>query len=67
MAPPAGGGRSDEARGRDRLALAVAKAEQAFEVIRAAIEDDPKTPKRVLTVRGAGYIFAKRQDTDSDA
>jgi two-component system, OmpR family, phosphate regulon response regulator OmpR len=34
--------------------------------IRAAIEDDPKTPKRVLTVRGAGYLFAKRQD-DSDA
>jgi two-component system phosphate regulon response regulator OmpR len=34
--------------------------------IRAAIEDDPKTPKRVLTVRGAGYIFAKRQDADAD-
>jgi len=30
--------------------------------IRAAIEDDPKVPKRVLTVRGAGYLFAKRQD-----
>ena len=29
--------------------------------IRAAIEDDPKVPQRVLTVRGAGYIFAKRQ------
>jgi two-component system, OmpR family, phosphate regulon response regulator OmpR len=35
--------------------------------IRAAIEDDPKTPKRVLTVRGAGYLFAKRQDADGDA
>jgi two-component system, OmpR family, phosphate regulon response regulator OmpR len=35
--------------------------------IRAAIEDDPKAPKRVLTVRGAGYIFAKRQDVDGDA
>jgi two-component system phosphate regulon response regulator OmpR len=34
--------------------------------IRAAIEDDPKTPKRVLTVRGAGYLFAKRQDVDGD-
>jgi two-component system phosphate regulon response regulator OmpR len=34
--------------------------------IRAAIEDDPKTPKRVLTVRGAGYLFAKRQDVDVD-
>jgi two-component system, OmpR family, phosphate regulon response regulator OmpR len=32
--------------------------------IRAAIEDDPKEPKRVLTVRGAGYVFAKKQDTD---
>jgi two-component system, OmpR family, phosphate regulon response regulator OmpR len=30
--------------------------------IRAAIEDDPKAPKRVLTVRGAGYVFAKKQD-----
>lgn len=30
--------------------------------IRAAIEDDPKVPRRVLTVRGAGYVFAKKQD-----
>jgi len=30
--------------------------------IRAAIEDDPKHPRRVLTVRGAGYVFAKAQD-----
>ena len=30
--------------------------------IRAAIEDDPKRPRRILTVRGAGYLFAKRQD-----
>jgi two-component system, OmpR family, phosphate regulon response regulator OmpR len=30
--------------------------------IRAAIEDDPKAPKRVLTVRGAGYVFARKQD-----
>jgi two-component system phosphate regulon response regulator OmpR len=30
--------------------------------IRAAIEDDPKRPHRLLTVRGAGYVFAKRQD-----
>jgi DNA-binding response OmpR family regulator len=29
--------------------------------IRAAIEDDPKAPQRVLTVRGAGYVFAKVQ------
>ena len=30
--------------------------------IRAAIEDDPKKPRRIVTVRGAGYIFAKAQD-----
>lgn len=29
--------------------------------IRAAIEDDPKEPKRLLTVRGAGYLFAETQ------
>jgi two-component system phosphate regulon response regulator OmpR len=30
--------------------------------IRAAIEDDPKHPRRIITVRGAGYVFAKNQD-----
>ncbi|BAT60997.1 transcriptional regulatory protein OmpR [Variibacter gotjawalensis] len=30
--------------------------------IRAAIEDDAKNPRRVITVRGAGYVFAKAQD-----
>ena len=35
--------------------------------IRAAIEDDPKNPQRVLTVRGVGYLFAKRQDAQADA
>jgi len=30
--------------------------------IRAAIEDDPKKPRRIITVRGAGYVFAKEQD-----
>jgi DNA-binding response OmpR family regulator len=35
--------------------------------IRAAIEDDPKNPQRVLTVRGVGYLFAKRQDVDTDS
>ena len=30
--------------------------------IRAAIEADPKEPKRILTVRGVGYVFAKQQD-----
>ena len=30
--------------------------------IRAAIEADPKNPRRIVTVRGAGYVFAKQQD-----
>jgi two-component system, OmpR family, response regulator RstA len=30
--------------------------------IRAAIELDVKEPKRILTVRGVGYVFAKQQD-----
>ena len=30
--------------------------------IRAAIEADPKAPKRILTVRGVGYVFARQQD-----
>lgn len=30
--------------------------------IRAEIEDDPKHPRRVITVRGAGYVFARAQD-----
>ncbi len=30
--------------------------------IRAAIELDPKNPKRILTVRGVGYVFARQQD-----
>ena len=30
--------------------------------IRAAIEDDAKKPRRVITVRGAGYVFARAQD-----
>jgi DNA-binding response OmpR family regulator len=34
--------------------------------IRAAIEDDPKRPRRIITVRGAGYVFAKTQDHDQD-
>ena len=32
--------------------------------IRAAIEDDPRHPRRILTVRGAGYVFARVQDDD---
>jgi len=30
--------------------------------IRAAIETDAKNPRRILTVRGVGYMFAKQQD-----
>lgn len=30
--------------------------------IRGAIEVDSKNPKRILTVRGVGYVFAKQQD-----
>ena len=30
--------------------------------IRAAIEEDVKAPKRILTVRGVGYVFARQQD-----
>ena len=33
--------------------------------IRAAIEDDPKHPRRIITVRDSGYVFAKTQDGDS--
>jgi DNA-binding response OmpR family regulator len=33
--------------------------------IRSAIEDDPKRPRRLITVRGAGYVFARRQDDES--
>jgi DNA-binding response OmpR family regulator len=30
--------------------------------IRAVIEDNPKKPRRIITVRAAGYVFAKAQD-----
>jgi DNA-binding response OmpR family regulator len=32
--------------------------------IRSAIEDDPRHPRRILTVRGAGYVFARKQDSE---
>jgi two-component system phosphate regulon response regulator OmpR len=35
--------------------------------IRAAIEDDPKHPKRILTLRGVGYLFARLQDDERPA
>jgi len=30
--------------------------------LRQAIEDDPRRPRRIVTVRGAGYVFARAQD-----
>ena len=33
--------------------------------IRAVIEEDVKNPRRVLTVRGVGYVFAKKQDAEA--
>lgn len=30
--------------------------------IRAAIETDARNPRRILTVRGVGYVFARQQD-----
>ena len=34
--------------------------------IRAALEDDPRHPRRIITVRGAGYVFAKSQDDERE-
>jgi DNA-binding response OmpR family regulator len=30
--------------------------------LRAVLEEDPRHPRRILTVRGAGYVFARVQD-----
>ena len=30
--------------------------------LRSLLEHDPKAPRRIITVRGAGYVFAKVQD-----
>lgn len=32
--------------------------------IRSAIEDDPRHPRRIITVRGSGYVFARTQDQE---
>ena len=66
MIPAAG--TEDEHR-RGRLALSALEAfDRSIDVhvsrIRAAIEDDPKAPKRLLTVRGVGYVFARKQDAE---
>ena len=51
----------DLVRGEDLSAL-----DRSIDVhisrIRAAIEDDPAHPRRIITVRGAGYLFARVQD-----
>ncbi len=33
--------------------------------LRGALEDDARQPRRILTVRGVGYVFASRQDDDA--
>lgn len=35
--------------------------------IRAAIEDDPRRPKRILTIRGTGYLFVRDRDESGGA
>ena len=59
---------------REQLAEIVREAPQAYDAsldrsidvhiarIRAAIEDDARHPRRILTVRGVGYVFAKAQE-----
>jgi len=51
----------DQVRGEDLEAF-----DRSIDVhisrIRAEIESDPKHPKRIITVRGAGYVFAREQD-----
>ena len=53
----------DQVRGEDLDAL-----DRSVDVhvsrLRAAIEDDPKHPRRIITVRGSGYVFARKQDDD---
>lgn len=34
--------------------------------IRAVIEDDPRAPRRLLTVRGVGYLLARSTESESD-
>lgn len=34
--------------------------------IRAVIEDDPRAPRRLLTVRGVGYVLARSADSEHD-
>src|SRR5690606_27935923 len=61
---------------RDRLMdLVRGEALEAFDrsidvhvgKIRQAIEDDPKQPRRLLTVRGSGYVLARHQDDPAES
>jgi DNA-binding response OmpR family regulator len=53
-----------ERAGRDTVEAFDRSIDVHVSRIRAAIEDDPRRPRRLLTVRGAGYVFARRQDED---
>jgi DNA-binding response OmpR family regulator len=58
---------------REQLAELAGRSDQSYDPsldrsvdvhiarIRAAIEEDAKHPRRIITVRGAGYVFAKGQ------
>ena len=52
--------RSEAVRGRELEAFD--RIDVHMGRIRAAIEQDAKNPRRILTVRGVGYVFAKQQD-----
>jgi two-component system, OmpR family, phosphate regulon response regulator OmpR len=51
----------DRVRG-DRLEAFDRSIDVHVSRIRQAIEDDPHHPRRILTLRGAGYLFAREQD-----
>jgi DNA-binding response OmpR family regulator len=53
-----------EKAGRDAVEAFDRSIDVHVSRIRAAIEDDPRHPRRLLTVRGAGYVFARKQDED---
>lgn len=61
---------------REQLAALVGGETQAYDPafdrsidvhvarLRSLLEDDPRNPRRIITVRGAGYVFAKSQDEE---
>jgi len=51
----------DLARGEE-LAVLDRSIDVHVSRIRALIEDYPAHPRRIITVRGAGYLFARVQD-----